>query len=256
MSGVIYLRRGARARRLFLRLRDPHLRRLQRRARAENVPLFDPLSCRALRRAAGRSLRARASVEHCSRSALAFLLAACGRSEAPKFELHRHHRSATSARSLDLTDHNGQRRTLADFRGKVVVAVLRLHALPRRLPDDHAGAGQVAKELGPDASAVQVLFVTVDPERDTPEVLRQYIPAFNPAFLGLYGNAEETSRAAKEFKVYFHKQPQRGGDYTVDHTAGTYVLDPNGRLRLFAQYQGAGSQVFLHDIRVLLREAA
>ena len=185
---------------------------------------------------------------------LAFLVAACGRSEAPKFELT-DITGADFGKSLDLTDHNGQRRTLADFRGKVVVLFFGFTHCPDVCPTTMLELAQVAKELGPDASRLQVLFVTVDPERDTPDVLRQYIPSFNPAFLGLYGNAEETSRAAKEFKVYFHKQPQRGGDYTVDHTAGTYVLDPNGRLRLFAQY-GAGSQVFLHDIRVLLREAA
>ena len=86
---------------------------------------------------------------------------------------------------------------------------------------------------------MQVLFVTVDPERDTPEVLRQYVPSFNPAFLGLYGTPEETARAAKEFKVYHQKQPVPGGGYSVDHSAGTYILDTEGRLRLFAQY-GAG----------------
>jgi protein SCO1/2 len=185
---------------------------------------------------------------------LALALGACGRTEAPKFELT-DITGADFGKALDLTDHNGQRRTLADFRGKVVVIFFGFTHCPDVCPTTMLELSQVAKALGPDAGKMQVLFVTVDPERDTPEVLRQYIPSFNPAFLGLYGSAEETARAAKEFKVYFHKQPQRGGDYTVDHTAGTYVLDPNGRLRLFAQY-GAGAQAFLHDIRVLLREAA
>ena len=181
-------------------------------------------------------------------------LGACGRTEAPKFELT-DITGADFGKALDLTDHNGQRRTLANFRGKVVVVFFGFTHCPDVCPTTMLELSQVAKALGPDAGKMQVLFVTVDPERDTPEVLRQYIPSFNPAFLGLYGSVEETARAAKEFKVYFHKQPQRGGDYTVDHTAGTYVLDPNGRLRLFAQY-GAGAQAFLHDIRVLLREAA
>jgi protein SCO1/2 len=98
-----------------------------------------------------------------------------------------------------------------------------------------------------------VLLVTVDPERDTPEVLRQYVPSFHPSFLGLYGTAEETAAAAKEFKVYFQKQPQPAGNYTLDHSAGTFVLDREGRLRLFGQY-GAGAKALLHDIRLLLKE--
>jgi len=98
---------------------------------------------------------------------------------------------------------------------------------------------------------VQVLFVTVDPDRDTAEVLRQYVPSFNPTFVGLYGDAEATARVAKEFKIYYRKQPAKDGHYSVDHSAGTYILDPQGRLRLFAQY-GAGAPALLHDIRILL----
>jgi protein SCO1 len=111
----------------------------------------------------------------------------------------------------------------------------------------------VAKELGPDAAKLQVLFVTVDPERDKPEVLKQYVPAFNPAFLGLSGSPEDISRTAKEFKVYFAKQQQPGGNYTIDHSAGTFVFDKQGRLRLFGQY-GAGAKAILHDVKVLLNE--
>jgi protein SCO1/2 len=112
---------------------------------------------------------------------------------------------------------------------------------------------RVARELGPDAGRLQVLFVTVDPQRDTPDVLGQYVPAFNPDFLGLYGSPEETARAAKEFKVYYQKQPLPGGDYTMDHSAGTFVFDTQGRLRLFAQY-GVGAPALLHDIRLLLAQ--
>jgi protein SCO1/2 len=100
---------------------------------------------------------------------------------------------------------------------------------------------------------MQVLFITVDPERDTPEVLRKYVPAFDASFLGLYGTADETKRTAKEFKVYFQKQQQPGGSYTLDHSAGTFVFDKAGRLRLFAQY-GAGAKALQHDIRLLLAE--
>ena len=110
----------------------------------------------------------------------------------------------------------------------------------------------VAKQLGQDAERMQVLFVTVDPERDTPEVLRQYVPSFDPRFLGLYGDAEATARVAKEFKIFYQKQPQKNaGNYSVDHSAGTYIIDPQGRLRLYARY-GAGAPALLHDIRILL----
>ena len=110
----------------------------------------------------------------------------------------------------------------------------------------------VMKELGADAARVQVLFVSVDPERDTADVLKNYVPVFNPAFLGLTGSADEVARAAKEFKIFYQKQKLQGGAYTMDHSAGTYILDTEGRLRLFAQY-GAGAPSLLHDIRQLLK---
>jgi len=110
---------------------------------------------------------------------------------------------------------------------------------------------QVVKALGPEGDKVQVLFVTVDPERDTQQLLAQYVPAFHPSFLGLRGDAEATARAAKEFKVYYRKQPLKGGGYSVDHSAATFILDRQGRLRLYAQY-GQGAEALLHDIRILL----
>lgn len=181
-------------------------------------------------------------------------LAACGGSDGAKFRLT-DVTGADFGKAIDLTDHNGQRRSLADFRGKVVVVFFGFTHCPDVCPTTMLELASVAKDLGPDASRLQVLLVTVDPERDTPDVLRQYVPSFHPGFLGLYGTQEEVARTAKEFKVYFHKQPQQGGSYTVDHSAGTYVLDTRGRLRLFASY-GAGAQAFLHDIRVLLREGS
>jgi protein SCO1/2 len=182
---------------------------------------------------------------------LAAALAGCGRSgEPPKFALT-DVSGAGFGRELNLTDHNGKPRTLADFRGKVVMVFFGFTHCPDACPTTLAEMAQVVKALGPDGDKVQVLFVTVDPERDTPEVLRQYVPSFNPAFLGLYGNAEATARAAKEFKVYYQKQPVKGGGYSVDHSAGTFVLDRDGRVRLFAQY-GQGATPILHDIRILL----
>jgi protein SCO1/2 len=144
---------------------------------------------------------------------------------------------------------------LEDFRGKVVVIFFGFMHCPDVCPATLAELAQVAKALGPDASRMQVLFVTVDPERDTPELLRQYVPSFHPEFLGLYGDAAATAQVAKEFKIFYQKQaPSAGGAYSVDHSAGTYVLDQQGRLRLYAQY-GAGAPSLLHDIRLLLQGA-
>jgi protein SCO1/2 len=158
---------------------------------------------------------------------------------------------ANFGKELNLMDHDGRPRTLADFRGKVVTVFFGFTHCPDVCPVTLAEMAQVVRELGPDGKRVQVLFVTVDPERDTQQVLKQYVPSFNPAFIGLYGDAEATARAAKEFKIYYRKQPAKDGHYSVDHSAGTYILDPEGRLRLFAQY-GAGAPALLHDIRILL----
>jgi len=178
-------------------------------------------------------------------------LAGCGeRPQTAKFRLT-DVTGANFGKELNLTDHDGKPRTLADFRGKVVTVFFGFTHCPDVCPVTLAEMAQVVRELGPDGSRVQVLFVTVDPERDTQQVLKQYVPSFNPAFLGLYGDAEATARVAKEFKIYYRKQPAKDGHYSVDHSAGTYILDPQGRLRLFAQY-GAGAPAILHDIRILL----
>jgi protein SCO1 len=186
---------------------------------------------------------------------LLVMLTACG--EAPKppaFKLT----DVTNAgfgKELNLTDHNGKPRTLADFRGKVTTVFFGFTHCPDACPTTLAEMAQVMKELGPDGDKLQVLFVTVDPERDTPQVLKQYVPSFHPSFLGLYGDLDATTRATKEFKVFFQKQPARDGGYSVDHSAGTFVLDRAGRLRLFSQY-GQGPAALVHDIRILLREPA
>jgi len=156
-------------------------------------------------------------------------------------------------KELNLTDHNGKKRSLEDFRGKVVAVFFGFTHCPDACPTTLAELAQVMRELGPDADKVQVLFVTVDPERDTPPVLAQYVSSFNPSFLGLWGDAEATARAAKEFKVFFQKQPTQGGGYSVDHSAGTYLFDRNGRLRLFASF-GQDGTALLHDVRLLLAE--
>ena len=171
--------------------------------------------------------------------------------EAPRFKLT-DVTGASFGKDFALTDHNGQRRTLADFKGKVVTLFFGFTHCPDVCPTTLGEMAVVMKELGADAGRLQVLFVTVDPERDTAEVLKRYVPAFHPSFLGLTGNAEDIARTAKEFKIFFQKQNLPNGGYTMDHSAGTYILDGEGRLRLFAQY-GIGAPALLHDIRLLLK---
>ena len=112
---------------------------------------------------------------------------------------------------------------------------------------------ETMKKLGRDADRVQVLFITVDPERDTAELLSKYVPAFDPRFLALRGSAEETERTAKEFRVRYQKQPgtSRGG-YTMDHSAYTFIFDPQGRLRLNVRL-AQEPDAFAHDLREILK---
>ena len=157
-------------------------------------------------------------------------------------------------RSLELNDHTGKPRRLEEWRGKAVVLFFGFTHCPDVCPATLADVAQAVKKLGPDAGRVQVLFVTVDPERDTPEVLARYVGAFDPAFLGLYGDAGATRQAAKEFKIFFEKRPgSTPGSYSVDHSAQSYVIDPRGRLRLLLRQERIGSDL-ADDLRALLRE--
>ncbi len=179
-------------------------------------------------------------------------LTACSeKPEAPRFKLT-DVTGASFGKDFTLTDHNGQRRSLADFKGRVVTLFFGFTHCPDVCPTTLGEMAVVMKELGADASRLQVLFVTVDPERDTAEVLKRYVPAFHPTFLGLTGSADDVARTAKEFKIFYQKQPLPNGGYSMDHSAGTYILDGEGRLRLFAQY-GIGAPAMLNDIRLLLK---
>jgi len=161
---------------------------------------------------------------------------------------------STFGRDFTLRDHNGKERTLADFRGKAVVVFFGYTQCPDVCPTTLAALAEAMKQLGPDADRVQVLFITVDPERDTPDLLSKYVPAFDPRFLGLRGSADETARTAKEFKILYQKQPgSTPGSYTMDHSAGTFIYDPQGRLRLYVGL-AQGPEVFAHDLRELLNE--
>jgi len=185
---------------------------------------------------------------------LALAVAACGPSS-PKFQ-GSDVTGAAFGRDFSLVDHNGKARTLADFRGKAVVIFFGYTQCPDFCPTTLSELAAAMKILGPDASRVQVLFVTVDPARDTRDVLARYVPAFDPSFLGLYGDDKATSDVAKEFKIIYQKQAGgEPGSYTVDHSAGTYLFDPQGRLRVYENY-GPGPEVYAHDLRELLKSAA
>ena len=183
---------------------------------------------------------------------LAAALVACGGPAGPRFR-GTDVTGADFGRTLELTGHDGRPRTLADFRGKLIVLFFGYTHCPDVCPTTLADVAGSLKALGADAARVQVLFVTLDPERDTPEVLSQYVPAFNPTFLGLYGDAAATERAAKEFKVFYEKRPGGApGAYTVDHSAQVFVLDAAGRLRLVERNERI-AQDLAEDLRTLLK---
>jgi protein SCO1/2 len=183
----------------------------------------------------------------------AALLAACGPGK-PSFKSV-DVTGADFGRELTLTDHTGKTRTLADFKGKVVVVFFGFTQCPDVCPTTLVEMKAVKEKLAKDGERVQVLFVTVDPERDSPELLAKYVPAFDPSFIGLYGDAEATARTAKEFKVFYKKVPGSSPtSYSVDHTAALYIYDPSGRLRLFAKH-AQGADALAHDIKLLLDQA-
>ena len=161
---------------------------------------------------------------------------------------------AEYGRELSLTDPDGRRRTLADFKGKVTVLFFGYTQCPDVCPTTMAELAEVKRSLGTEGERVQGVFVTIDPERDTPELLKAYVSNFDPSFVALRGNADETKAAAREFKVFYAKVPGRTeGSYTMDHTAGSYVFDTQGRLRLFTRY-GSGAQALADDLKLLLAE--
>jgi protein SCO1/2 len=162
---------------------------------------------------------------------------------------------ADYGRALSLPDQNGQTRSLADFKGKVTVVFFGYTQCPDVCPTTMAELAQVKKALGPDGDKVQGVFVSVDPERDTPDLLKAYVTGFDPTFVALRGTPEQTMAAAKDFKVYYAKVPGKTADsYTMDHTAGSYIFDASGKLRLFTRY-GSGAQALTSDLKALLAGA-
>lgn len=155
-----------------------------------------------------------------------------------------------------LTDFRGQRRTLGDFRGKAVMLTFGYTGCPDMCPTTLSLLAAAMRQMGADASQVQVLFVTVDPKRDTPQLLAQYLPAFYPSFLGLYGDQATTERTIAEFKVYAHANPpNEHGSYSVDHSGQVFAFDAAGRIRLLIRPDNATPESIARDLRTLLQES-
>jgi len=155
-----------------------------------------------------------------------------------------------TAADFQLNDATGKMRALSDFRGKVVVLFFGYTHCPEVCPTTLADLSRVMHRLGAAAEKVQVLFVTLDPERDTPEVLAKYVPFFNPAFLGLYGDAQATARTASVFAVSYAKHAEKNG-YSLDHSDGTYLIGKSGRTVLLSPY-GQRTEFLEEDIKLLL----
>jgi protein SCO1/2 len=185
------------------------------------------------------------------------LLAGCQRESAPPHKFNAVDLTgAQYARSFDLPDFDGRERTLADFAGKVVVVFFGYTQCPDACPTTMAELAQVKKLLGPDSARVQIVFITVDPDRDTAPLLHNYVKNFGDDFIALRGDATQIKAIAREFKVFYEKVPGTSPDnYTIDHTAGTYVFDTQGRIRLFGRNAMEPEQMAA-DIKALLAEKA
>ncbi len=183
--------------------------------------------------------------------AAALLVTACGRGDKPAFK-GTDVTGASYAKTFQLADHLGKVRSLEEFRGKVVAVFFGFTRCPDVCPTTLAQTKLALTKLGEDASRVQVIFVTVDPERDTQDVLAAYVTGFDPGFIGLRGSPTETAAVAREFKVFYQKSAGTSPEnYSIDHTAATYVFDPQGRLRLFLRHNAAVDDLAA-DLKLLL----
>lgn len=185
---------------------------------------------------------------------LAFMLAglpACKQQAAEKKFNSIDITGADFGHDFQLTDHFGKVRTLSDFKNKAVVVFFGYTHCPEVCPTTMSDLAHALKLLGNDAAKVQVLFVTLDPERDTQTLLAKYVPSFSPNFLGLYGDKAATEKVARDFRVFFQKQKGKNSQhYDLDHTAGAYVFDQSGKVRLFLRY-GQGAESISQDLRKL-----
>jgi protein SCO1/2 len=162
---------------------------------------------------------------------------------------------ADYAREISLPDADGRPRTLADWKGKALVVFFGFTQCPDVCPTTMAELAEVKRTLGADGDKLQGVFITVDPERDTPPVLKAYVDNFGAGFVALRGTPDETKAVAQHFKVFYAKSPGKTeGSYSVDHTAGSYLFDPQGRVRVFTRY-GTGAEALTHDLKLLLSGA-
>ena len=183
----------------------------------------------------------------------AFSLAACNKTETAEKFINTDLTGLPYGKEFTLTDQNGKTRTLQDFKGKAVVLFFGYTQCPDVCPTTMFEMAKVMTQLGPLADRVQVLFVTVDPERDTQALLAAYVPNFDKRFLGLYGDAAATAKVAKEFKVFYQQSAGTTPEnYSMDHTAASYIFDPEGRIRLYVQY-GQKPEAIVHDLKILLK---
>ena len=162
---------------------------------------------------------------------------------------------ADYASGFSLSDQNGQTRTLKDFSGKIVVVFFGFTQCPDVCPTTMTELAQVKKLLGPDGDKLQAVFITLDPERDTPELLKAYMGNFEPSFVALRPTLAELPALAKDFKVFYKKaEGKTPGSYSMDHSAGSYIVDSKGRIRLYTRY-GSGAENLVSDIRLLLNNS-
>lgn len=186
----------------------------------------------------------------CLLSAAALTLAACS-PDKPQFKSI-DITGADYARDFKLTDHHGQVRSMADFKGQAVVVFFGFTQCPDICPTAMAELAQVKRDLGADGQRVQGIMVSLDPERDTPEVLKAYMTNFDPSFLALRPTLEQLPQVARDFKIFYKKnEGKTPSSYTLDHSAGSYVLDPKGRIRLYTR-QGVGVPALTADLKLLL----
>ena len=180
------------------------------------------------------------------------VLAACAPEGKPQFKAV-DITGADYAKDFALPDTDGKLRTLKDFQGKAVVVFFGYTQCPDVCPTTMQEITEAKKLLGPDGARVQGVFITVDPERDKPELLKAYLANFGPDMVALRGNAEQTAAVAKDYKVYYKRvEGKTPGSYFMEHTAASYVYDPQGRLRLYSRY-GSGAQALADDLRLLLK---
>jgi protein SCO1 len=183
----------------------------------------------------------------------AALLAGCGEHKAQFKAIDL--TGADYARDLQLPDADGRPRSLKDFRGKAVVLFFGYTQCPDVCPTTLSEIAEAKRLLGADGARVQGVFVTLDPERDTPQVLKGYLANFDPSFVALRGTPDQVAAVAKDFKIFYRKvEGKTPGSYTLDHSAASYVYDPQGRLRLYTRY-GSGPQALADDLKILLAES-